>query len=130
MSTIGERLKSLRKTLGLSQKEMAKVLGLSLVAYQYYEGGQRKPNLEKLHLLAQKFGVNLHWLLTGEGEPFVGEAVKKKDRNIELDEESKELLELYKNLPPKDRKLILSLLKRVAMATTSGSTTLENSKNF
>jgi hypothetical protein len=47
-----------------------------------------------------------------------------------LSKETKELIELYEKLPEKDKRLILDLLKKVAMATTSGSTSSEGSKNF
>lgn len=37
-----EELKKLRKKLGLTQKEMAERMGISLRAYQYKEAGQRQ----------------------------------------------------------------------------------------
>jgi len=49
---------------------------------------------------------------------------------INLDKEDLELLQLIKNLPPKDRQLVKELLKKVAMATTYGSTSSESGKNF
>jgi len=76
-----ERLKFIRQVLGKTQKEMAEILGVSLRAYQMYEEGKRKFPPEKMQLLAKQFQVNLHWLLTGEGEPFIQpkeEPVKKK----------------------------------------------------
>ncbi len=73
-----KRLKEVRQTLGKTQKEMAEALGVSLRAYQMYEEGKRKLPPEKMQLLAELFKVNLHWLLTGEGEPFLTPPVKKK----------------------------------------------------
>jgi len=80
---IGERLKIIRQKLKLSQKEMASLLNVSLNAYQRYEMGSRGLNLDKMKILAQRLNINLHWLLTGEGEPFLtpkAEPVKKKTK--------------------------------------------------
>ena len=80
-----ERLKLLRQKLGKTQKEMSEALGVSLRAYQMYEEGKRKLPPDKMQILAQIFRVNLHWLLTGEGEPFItpqGEGVKKKTLRV------------------------------------------------
>jgi len=76
-----ERLKFIRQALGKTQKEMAQLLGVSLRAYQMYEEGKTNIPLPKLRILASQFGVNINWLLTGEGEPFLTlkeEPVKKK----------------------------------------------------
>ena len=41
------RLKELRETLGLSQKEIGIILGVSERAVQEWEGGRRNPKIEK-----------------------------------------------------------------------------------
>jgi len=79
-----ERLKVLRQRLKKTQKEMAEALGVGLRAYQMYEEGKRKLPPDKMQVLAKVFKVNLHWLLTGEGEPFITETegVKKKTKAL------------------------------------------------
>jgi len=82
---LGGRLKLLRKMLGLTQKEMADELGVSRFAVIKWEKGERDIPSEVYETLASKFGVNINWLLTGEGEPFVtpqGEGVKKKTLQV------------------------------------------------
>jgi transcriptional regulator with XRE-family HTH domain len=67
------RLKKIRKTLMLHQKEMAKMMKVTLRAYQRYESGEQKPSYEKLvNLLDELKDINPTWLLTGEGPMFVG----------------------------------------------------------
>jgi transcriptional regulator with XRE-family HTH domain len=73
-------LKQLREMLGKTQKEMAEILNVSLRGYQMYEEGKSNLPPAKMVLLAQKFGVNLHWLLTGEGEPFVRPPIEVKKK--------------------------------------------------
>lgn len=65
-----QRLYDLRKKAGLSQEELANLLGVTRQAVQKWEGGSSRPDLENLVSLAQYFNVTLDWLVTGqEGEP-------------------------------------------------------------
>jgi len=59
------RLKNLRKDLGLKQLEMAVQLKVSLSTLQRYESGYSFPDLRTLEIIAA-LGVDLHWLVTGE----------------------------------------------------------------
>lgn len=61
------RLKALRRALSLSQEEFAKLYGIPLPSLVGYEVGSRKPGAGALAAIART-GVNLTWLLTGEGE--------------------------------------------------------------
>lgn len=54
--------------LGLSQKEIAERFGVKQQTWANYERGERNPSLELLAQIGVGEGVDLHWLLTGEGE--------------------------------------------------------------
>lgn len=65
--TIGDRLKMIRKHMGLSQAKFADELSIHLRSYVSYEQGHRSiPQTVMLQLLEK--GYNIHWLLTGEGD--------------------------------------------------------------
>ncbi|MFV3129702.1 helix-turn-helix domain-containing protein [Niveispirillum sp. KHB5.9] len=67
-SAIAQRLRELRKRLGFDRRsDMAQHLGLPNSTYSAYEGDAGPPKVEWLVELAHR-GVNLNWLLTGEGE--------------------------------------------------------------
>jgi transcriptional regulator with XRE-family HTH domain len=66
---IGERLKDLRHALGLTQEQFAARVGLSKATLVGYEVGQRKPGADALAAISRS-GVNMTWLLTGDGEMF------------------------------------------------------------
>ena len=70
MNNVGQRIKELRKMLGLSQREFAERIGKSLNAIQKWESGDRIPSEPALKLIAKEFGVSEEWLKTGEGEMF------------------------------------------------------------
>ncbi len=63
MIKLAERIQELRKEKNMTQKEMADFLGITLRAYQHYEGGGRRPNLESLEVLADFFGVTIDYLV-------------------------------------------------------------------
>lgn len=63
---IPNRLKAWRQSLGLTQDQFAQHSGISKTTLVGYEVGQRKPGSEALAALART-GVNVNWLLTGEG---------------------------------------------------------------
>ena len=59
-----DRLRKLRKGLGLKQPEMAVQLKVSLSTLQRYESGNSFPDLGTFEIIAT-LGVDLHWLVTG-----------------------------------------------------------------
>lgn len=60
---IGESIKKNRKKAGLTQEELGNILGVSGVAIMRYEKGQREPNLEMLHKIADALEVSINELL-------------------------------------------------------------------
>lgn len=65
MIKFAEMLKLLRTQKGVTQKEVAEYLGISVAAYSLYETGQREPRLEILEELSLYFNVSLSVLVTG-----------------------------------------------------------------
>lgn len=57
------RIKELRCSRGLSQKQLAEGTGLTVTAIQNYEYGTRKPAFDALIALADFFGVSLDYLV-------------------------------------------------------------------
>lgn len=64
---IKDIIRELRTNAGLTQVELAKSLGLSLVAIKSYESGRREPNSKVLVLLENFFNVSGAYL-RGEAE--------------------------------------------------------------
>lgn len=58
-----ERLKKLRKKEKLTQKDIATFLNISQPAYQQFESGKKKMNLETMEKLADYFNVSTDYLL-------------------------------------------------------------------
>ncbi|MFK7695678.1 helix-turn-helix domain-containing protein [Paenibacillus sp. HJGM_3] len=63
MSIFSERLKWIREKNNVSQKDVAKALGISQQGYSKIELGQREPNLETLHQIRRVFDESLDFLI-------------------------------------------------------------------
>lgn len=68
---MNERLKQLRKELGLNQGEMSKKLGLNQSIYCKYESGQVKPRESVIKAICSICSVNEVWLKNGKGDMFI-----------------------------------------------------------
>ncbi|MDE6107633.1 MAG: helix-turn-helix domain-containing protein, partial [Oscillospiraceae bacterium] len=74
-----EQLYLQRKKQGLSQEELANIIGVSRQAVQKWESGAARPDLDNLMALAQYFGVSLDELVGNE--PASPDAVTSKATN-------------------------------------------------
>ena len=57
------RLKELRESKGLTQKEVAEIIGYSEISYARYEKGEREPDITTLCKLAEYFNVTVDYLI-------------------------------------------------------------------
>lgn len=64
------RIKELRKSLGLTQQEFADRLNIKRGAIANYEIGRNIPIDAVISLINKEFNVSENWLRTGEGEMF------------------------------------------------------------
>ena len=61
-----ERLFNLRRQAGLSQEELANLLGITRQAVQKWEAGTSRPDMDNLISLSEYFKVSLDYLVTGK----------------------------------------------------------------
>ncbi|MBD5119009.1 MAG: helix-turn-helix transcriptional regulator [Clostridiales bacterium] len=69
MVPFANRLREARSKKGLMQKEVAEYLKMTPRAYQYYEGGRRRPDYETLVAIADYLEVTTDYLLGRTDEP-------------------------------------------------------------
>lgn len=65
-----ERIKMLRKSLGLTQQEFADKIGVKRGAIANYEIGRNDPTDSVVSLICREFYCSEQWLRTGEGDMF------------------------------------------------------------
>jgi len=69
MSTVGERIRTLREGMNLPQKKIAKLLNVSQPSINRYEHGQAFPTIELLVKYADYFDVSMDYLTCRCDEP-------------------------------------------------------------
>jgi len=106
-SHIAERLKEARKLAGLSQGQVAKMLGLHRPSVSEMEAGNRRVAADELARLAEIYDVSVAWLL-GEAP----ETLDAQDPRLEL--AAREL----SKLKPDDLDRLLKLLAVMRGAPT------------
>ena len=62
MLKFAERLKELRTERGLSQRKLAKLIGVSDKAISLWESGENSPSLAIAKVIAQYFKVSIDYL--------------------------------------------------------------------
>ena len=67
---IGKRIKSVRQSKGLLQKEFVEPLGIKQAHLSSIEKGERAPSKTLFILMCLIYSINRKWLDTGEGEMF------------------------------------------------------------
>jgi transcriptional regulator with XRE-family HTH domain len=67
---MNHRVKIVRETVGLSQSEFASRLAMNQTGVSMVESGRREVSPALILKICSVFGVDEHWLRTGEGEPF------------------------------------------------------------
>lgn len=107
----GERLARLRKTKGLTQRQLAAQLGVSQRVITYYENESSYPPAHLVPKVAQAFGVGVEELL-GEADPVI-EAAAVPDRRL------RKRIELLAKLPPQDQKMVLRMIDTLAAKKAS-----------
>lgn len=81
--TQGERIKEIRKTLGLTLEKFGEKLGVTKTAISRIEKGERGLTEQMTKSICREFSVDYIWLTTGEGEMFVDsddDFIEKIDR--------------------------------------------------
>ena len=78
--SIGVRLKYIRTSMKLNQADFSRRIDVTQGNLSRYEQGKQEPSLATVEKALCVFGINAHWLLTGEGPMFQGEEPQLSQR--------------------------------------------------
>jgi transcriptional regulator with XRE-family HTH domain len=118
MTSVGDRLKSLRKERRLFQEEVAYAVGIARSYLSRLETEKDHAGKILLMKLADYYDVSLDWLTTGAGTPPV-RSVSTQTRDEAL------LLSAYRRLPEPEAKHLLLMLRARVQSMTPSSDNLE-----
>ena len=69
---VNERVKLIRKQLGLTQEQLAQRLGIGKAALSMIETGKAGLSTRNRNILVQELNVNPEWLDSAQGQMFTG----------------------------------------------------------
>lgn len=115
-----DRIKVVRKALGLNQTDFGSKIGVKQGTVAAYESGARVPLDSVIVSICREFNVSERWLRTGEGEMFVQlsreEEITKFAMEIIRDPDSefqRQLLTTMARLEPAQWKLMEQMLDQL-----------------
>lgn len=96
MGTLGNRLKSLRQEKGLTQKEVAKLIGTTDVSIGRYEMDARVPKADILNSLAKLYDVEIDYLLTGKETKEYESTLNNRDKK-DIEKDLKKIMDDFRD---------------------------------
>lgn len=109
-----DRIKEIRKTLGLSGEKFGQNIGLKRSSISQLETGTNKPTDQVIKSICLAYNVNEDWLRTGEGDMFIETKesfLESVSKQFNLEDLDIKIIESYVNLSPDKRKIIKDYLK-------------------
>lgn len=115
--TINERVKAVRKALGLSQAALATRLDIGQAAVSMLEQEGNTVSDRNIRQLSREFGVNETWLREETGEMFADDTAQLIDplqRRFNLTADERKHLTRFLTATPGERRKILEALRTIA----------------
>ena len=97
-----DNLKKCRETKGMSQKELAEIIGVAPSTYSLYESGAREPDVLKIKSIAKALDVTGDYLLFGTDKPFFDDII--------LTEAEKEIIKDFRSLSEQGKEYMLQTI--------------------
>jgi transcriptional regulator with XRE-family HTH domain len=84
ITDIARRIRALREDAGIAVEEMAEVAGVSVADYVALEAGGQDPTFTVLYRCAEKLGVDIVDLLTGQSPHLSGYSVVRSGKGLSM----------------------------------------------
>ena len=94
------------------EKQLAKLLGVTASVITAWKKGSNKPNYELIFSKSESRRINLHWLLTGEGEMYLrdtGVMTAKEQQLFKLGRLVYEATQMIEEIDKNEQAPIISL---------------------
>ena len=107
------KIRELRISRKISQKEFAKAIGVPANTLCQWETGKRAPDYEMLKKIAAYFGVSADYLLDIQEEKLGDEVKSLIPLFNESDSQDREFWEMYSKLTPEERRFLAVVVKEM-----------------
>lgn len=112
------RIKLIRKTLGISQRDFGKKIGISDTAVSKLESGERNPSEQTLKSICREFNVDYFWLTEGaDVDMFMklpNTLMEKLSERYNMNKKSQMVLKTYLEAPDDEKEAIENFLTTLA----------------
>lgn len=107
-----ERIKQLRKVLGMTQQKFADAIGVKQNTVAQYEIGRNEPIDSVVNLICKEYNVNPDWLRDGTGEMFIDPVTFSLDEYAQANKLNKteiSIIRSFMELDPATRQAIYNI---------------------
>ena len=115
--TQGERVKKIRKDLGMTLEKFGERLGVGKTAISKIEKGERSLTTQMLKAICNEYRVNYEYLESGIGEPFSDvprDTVDALCQEFHLDAFDKAIIEEYLKMDEHSRQIVKDYIRKIA----------------
>lgn len=124
LTVLGERLRLARKQKGLTQKQAAELIGVSLRTIIGHEKGIHRAPDATIYKYSEIYQCNRAWLLTGKGDPFRNDASRQASPQLEA------LSQPQTEGSPRDKYLIIPEIEGRAIAGPDGGLLYDHTHDY
>lgn len=113
--TQGERVREIRKELGLTLEKFGEKLGVKKNAISQLENGRNALTDQMVKAICREYNVNYDYLMDGEGEMFDDLPQTVLDElcaQYDLDDLDKSLVEMYLEMPEQVREYLKQEIRK------------------
>ena len=114
--TQGERVKEIRKALGLTLEKFGKEIGVTKSTISNIENDKRSLTDQMIISICREHNVNYDYLIYGDGEMFDKLPKTIFDQlcvQYHLDDEDRDILNLYLELPADAKKALKETIRKI-----------------
>ena len=114
--TQGERIREVRKTLGLTLEKFGEKIGMKKNSVSQIENGKNSVTEQVIKSICREFNVDYIWLTTGDGEMFVDtddDFIERIDRiMVGEDDARKNLFKIFARLDENELAALESIIDK------------------
>lgn len=122
MISLGQRIKQIRESLGLSQQIVAEQLGVSRPSISLIENGERRVCAEELRKLAEIFNMSVDALLDPRKEPHV--MIRESGEVYRAEAKPRMRIDVPQKNLEKFREVLIYILNKVGAKPNVGETVI------
>lgn len=103
---VGNRLKEIRKEMGMTQRGFGEGIGVSNNYVSEIEAEKKVPATPVILAIEYVYGINSKWLLQGKGEKYISEKMLFTDKEAEI-------IKSFREMSEETKKVFLTLIEKL-----------------